>query len=211
MDYFFFSLLMLAAQFSPGPDMLLLMRNALAHPLRAGLWTVVGIAAGLCVHLAAVLTGLTLAVKESRVLFPALLLAGGGWLGWLGVGLLRARPGGVAAEGGDSRVPLGAGAAFLQGLLTNLTNAKAVLFLATVVLAWLGPAPGLGRRVAAGGIIVGQALLFWSLFVLALQHPGVRRVWLRCVRPLHFVFGAGLILLGLSALRDGWTGLAAGK
>ena len=121
--------------------MLLLIRNSLAHPLRAGLWTVAGIAAGLSVHLTAVLTGLALAVKESRVLFPALLLTGGAWLSWMALQLIRTRPEPPDASTGDQRLPLADRAAFLQGLLTNLTNAKAVLFLATVVLAWLGTAP----------------------------------------------------------------------
>lgn len=203
MDYLAFSLLMLLAQFSPGPDMLLLIRNSLAHPLRAGLWTVVGIAAGLCVHLIAVLTGLALAVKESHVLFPALLLAGGAWLTWMAVQLIRTRPVPPDPAMEDRRLPLSDRAAFLQGLLTNLTNAKAVLFLATVVLAWIGSNPTWFRKSAAAGIILGQALLFWSLFVLALQHPLVRRGWHKTARPLHLLFGVGLGLLGLNAIREG--------
>lgn len=203
MDYLAFSLLMLLAQFSPGPDMLLLIRNALTHPFRAGLWTVAGIAAGLTVHLTAVLTGVALAVKESKVLFPALLLAGGAWLAWMAVKLIRTRPEPPEASAGSTRLPLSDRAAFLQGFLTNLTNAKAVLFLATVVLAWLGKEPTWHRKAAAAAIILGQALLFWSLFVLALQHPLVRRGWHKTARPLHLLFGIGLLLLGLSAIRDG--------
>ena len=195
-DYLAFSLLMLLAQFSPGPDMLLLIRNSLAHPLRAGLWTVAGIAAGLSVHLTAVLTGLALAVKESRVLFPALLLTGGAWLSWMALQLIRTRPEPPDASTGDQRLPLSDRAAFLQGLLTNLTNAKAVL-------AWLGTAPTASRKAAAAAIILCQALLFWGLFVLALQHPVVRRGWHRTARPLHLLFGIGLLALGLNAIRDG--------
>ena len=183
--------------------MLLLIRNSLAHPLRAGLWTVVGIAAGLSVHLTAVLTGLALAVKESRLLFPALLLTGGAWLSWMALQLIRTRPEPPDATTTDQRLPLTDRAAFLQGHLTNLTNAKAVLFLATVVLAWLGAAPTATRKFAATAIILGQALLFWSLFVLALQHPMVRRGWHRTARPLHLLFGLGLLALGLNAIWDG--------
>ena len=203
MDYAAFSLLMLLAQFSPGPDMLLLIRNALAHPLRAGLFTVLGIAAGLSVHLTAVLTGVALAVKESRVLFPALLLAGGSWLTWMAVQLIRTRPEPPDPALGGQRLPLTDRAAFLQGFLTNLTNAKAVLFLATVVLAWLGAEPTWNRKAAAAAIIPGQALLFWSLFVIALQHHMARRGWHRIARPLHLLFGLGLLAWGLSALWDG--------
>jgi threonine/homoserine/homoserine lactone efflux protein len=208
-DYAFFSLLMLAAQFSPGPDMLLLIRNALAHPMRAGIFTVLGIAAGLSVHLTAVLTGVALAVRESGVLFPALLLAGGTWLCWMAVQLIRTRPEPPDPTTGDQRLPLSDRAAFLQGFLTNLTNAKAVLFLATVVLAWLGASPSWPRKAAAAGIILGQALLFWSLFVMALQHPLIRRGWHKTARPLHLLFGIGLLALGLGALADGLRLIAA--
>ena len=40
MPYLSFAVILLLAQFSPGPDMLLLLKNAVNHPLRAGLWTV---------------------------------------------------------------------------------------------------------------------------------------------------------------------------
>ncbi len=193
---------MLLAQFSPGPDMLLLVRNSLAHPLRAGLWTVGGIVAGLAVHLSAVLTGLALAVRESRVLYPALLFAGGAWLTWLGWRLVRARQQQAEAEAGSQRLPLSARAAFAQGFLTNLTNAKAILFLATVVISWLGITPSWERKTAAAAIILGQALLFWSLFVIALQHPLVRGGWKRAARPLNLLFGLAIGLLGLNAVRE---------
>jgi threonine/homoserine/homoserine lactone efflux protein len=207
-DYAAFSLLMLLAQFSPGPDMLLLIRNSLAHPLRAGLWTVLGITAGLTIHLTAVFTGLALAVRESRLLFPALLLAGGAWLVWISLQLIRTVPPPPHAAAGSQRLPLTDRAAFLQGLLTNLTNTRAVLFLATVVLSWLGTAPAWNRKAAAALIILGQALLFWSLFVLALQHPLVRRGWHKTARPLHLLFGIALLLLGLNAIREAILHLA---
>ncbi len=168
-----------------------------------------GIAAGLAVHLTAVLTGVALAVKESRILFPALLLAGGTWLCWMAVQLIRTRPEPPDPAAGDQRLPLSGRAAFFQGFLTNLTNAKAVLFLATVVLAWLGASPSWHRKAAAAGIILGQALLFWSLFVLALQHPLIRRGWHKTARPLHLLFGFGLLALGLSAVMDGIRLMAA--
>lgn len=209
MEYAAFSLLMLIAQFSPGPDMLLLIRNSLAHPLRAGLWTVIGITAGLSIHLIAVLTGLALAVKESRVLFPLLLLLGGLWLTWMGLQLIRTHPEPPDARATHQRLALSDRAAFLQGFLTNLTNAKAILFLATVVLSWLGAAPTWERKTVAATIILGQALVFWSLFVVALQLPFVRRSWHKTARPLHLLFGIGLALLGLNAIREAIGHLAS--
>jgi threonine/homoserine/homoserine lactone efflux protein len=215
-DYLALSLIMLLAQFSPGPDMLLLLRNALGHPARTGLWTVLGIACGLSVHMLVVLTGLGVAIQSSRVLYPLLLIAGACWLGKLSISLLkeaRAMPAAASAVGPENAAPsretapaliLTDRAAFLQGLVTNLSNVKAMVFLGTIVLTRLGEAPGPGRKAAFFGIVIGQAVLFWSLFVLALQRPQVRRWWDRVQRPLTMLFGAGLLLMALGAV---WRGI----
>lgn len=207
---------MLLAQFSPGPDMLLLLRNALGHPVRTGLSTVLGIACGLSVHMGIVLTGLGVAIKNSRVLYPVLLIVGACWLGRLSFSLLKsawAMPAGRAADkpAGSPPAdnprpqsgPMADKAAFIQGLVTNLSNVKAILFLGTVVLAWLGNGPGPGRKAAAFAIVIGQSVFFWSLFVLALQHRRVRSLWETLQRPLTGVFGVCLLLLALDAARQG--------
>ena len=51
---------MALGQFSPGPDMLLLTRTALAQGGRAGAWTAAGIACGLLVHAAVAMSGASL-------------------------------------------------------------------------------------------------------------------------------------------------------
>ena len=51
---------MVIGQFSPGPDMLLLTKNALNHTFRAALFTVAGITTGIVVHTLVALTGLGL-------------------------------------------------------------------------------------------------------------------------------------------------------
>lgn len=206
---------MLLAQFSPGPDMLLLLRNALGHPARTGLWTVLGIACGLSVHMLVVLTGLGVAIKNSRVLYPVLLIAGACWLGKLSISLLkaaRAMPAAASAAGSaengappspETTPPLTDKTAFFQGLVTNLSNVKAMIFLGTIVLTWLGNEPGLTRKIGCFAIVIGQAVLFWSLFVLALQLPQVRRGWDRLQRPLTALFGVSLLFLALDAARQG--------
>lgn len=199
--------------------MLLLLRNALGHQARTGLWTVLGIACGLSVHMGIVLTGLGVALKNSRVVYPVLLIAGACWLGRLSFSLLKsARAMPAAAQGVEDSVKsssigspsvtdapktLPDRAAFLQGLVTNLSNVKAIIFLGTIVLTQLGNAPGLGRKLGFFAIVIGQAVVFWSLFVLALQHPKVRRLWERLQRPLTALFGISLLLLAVGAAQEG--------
>jgi threonine/homoserine/homoserine lactone efflux protein len=138
MDYVWFSLVMLLGQFSPGPDMLLLMKNALSLPLRTAWCTVLGIAVGLMVHTGVALGGLSVLLVRSPVAGRVLGLCGGLYLGWLAWKLLRSAVSGGTTGGIEGRAEvLTPRGAFVQGLVTNLLNPKAVIFLASVLAAML--------------------------------------------------------------------------
>ena len=199
-----FGAFMLVAQFSPGPDMLLLMKNALNHSRRSALLTVVGIAVGLTVHCSIILGGLALVLERSPAVHTWIQRLGGLYLCWLAAKLIRGlrRSGGGAMPAG-AVTPLPDREAFAQGLLTNLLNAKAILFLVATLARfhhadsprWLGW--------ALGAIVIGQALVFWALFVLALQWPPVRTVFLRHQVGLNALFGALLAIAGVTAIVRG--------
>ena len=187
---------MFVAQFSPGPDMLLLLKSAVNHPLRAGLITIWGICCGLAVHSCAAAFGLGSLLKLNPRVFQWMLMAGALYLTWLGVKLLRS----VYQKSEDDRLPEGSerplndAAAFRTGLFTNLSNAKAFLFLTTLfATALLDDASG-GRKVVLISIVLGQALVFWSLFLWLLKRPRVAIVYRNSQRPINALLGLLLLL-----------------
>ncbi len=208
MDYLSFALIMLVAQFSPGPDMLLLLKNAVNHPLRAGLWTVAGIVVGLTVHTTLALTGVSLIIRDSANAARILNLCGGLYLGWLAWQLLSSvmrKPLVAKAERlAAGEIQLHHHSAFMQGLVTNLLNPKAALFLLSMVASYAGPESSLTQKLAFAGIILGQALVFWSLFVWLLKRPQVRGRYLEAERTLNLLFGLGLAALAVTALVRAW-------
>ncbi|MGI8601727.1 MAG: LysE family translocator [Verrucomicrobiales bacterium] len=196
-----FSLLMLGGQFSPGPDMLLLTRNALLHSRRAALLTVCGIALGLLIHCALILGGVAVVLEKSPAAFTVLRFGGAAYLVYLGIRLLLgARRGEKPIAPAHSNIELKARSAFIQGLLTNLLNAKAIVFLLATLTAFhpLESAPL--RKWALGGIVVGQALLFWSLFVCALNWPPLRTFFVRRAPAVNTFFGIFLLIAALAAV-----------
>lgn len=198
-----FSALMWAAQFSPGPDMLLLIKNTLTHSRRAGLGTVVGIVCGLTAHCTVVMGGLAAALQAHPMVFQGLRFAGGLYLIYLGGRLLwevwkNSAP--ATEEFAASQLSLRG--AFTQGLLTNLLNVKAVLFLMGALAAFHPPGSPAWLKWALGGIVLGQALAGWSLFVWLLGWPPLRLWFLRQQRPWNALFGIFLLMAGLAAW---WT------
>ena len=94
-------LLTLAAVFavalvSPGPDVALVVRTSLHQGRRAGLASALGLACGILLHTTLVLTGVSLLLSRTPVLFAILQALGALYLAWLGVGALR-----LAVKEGD--------------------------------------------------------------------------------------------------------------
>ncbi|MEM0896394.1 MAG: LysE family translocator [Verrucomicrobiota bacterium] len=200
MSYLVFALVMLLGQFSPGPDMLLLTKNALNHPLRAALFTGAGISTGILVHTIVALTGLVVLLQTAPQLSTAIRYAGATYLTYLGIRLLLAlrRNGSPTA---DSQPPAGQrvlsdSAAFRQGLLTNLLNPKAVAFFTGVLSQFLHPNATAIERLAYGSIIFFEAAFFWTLYVYLLQQHVVKARFLRAESTINLVFG--LLLLALA-------------
>jgi threonine/homoserine/homoserine lactone efflux protein len=199
-----FSLLMWAAQFSPGPDMLLLLKNAVGHSRAAALGTVAGIACGLMVWCALILSGLAVVLRESPTLFSLLRIGGGAYLIWLGSQLLLSLRQAPATDRPDPRpaptAALGFRGGFAQGLTTNLLNAKAVLFLIGSLAVFHPPGSPPWLKWALGGIVLGQAAAGWSIFVCLLGWTPVRTWFLRRQRPWNAVFGGLLVVAGTAAI-----------
>jgi threonine efflux protein len=204
MSFLAFSALMGAAQFSPGPDMLLLLKNAVTHSRTAALGTVVGIVCGLTFWCALIVSGLAVLLRETPGVFHWLRIAGGLYLAWLGARLLLSlRDQTAAVSGGSEPRALGFAGGLQQGLTTNLLNAKAVLFLFGSFAAFHPPGSPPWLKWALGGIILGQAALGWSVFVCLLGWAPLRTWFLRWQRPWNAVFGALLVLAGVAAMW-GW-------
>lgn len=205
-----FAAVMAAGQFSPGPDMLLILRNSLAHSREVALATVAGISCGIVIHTTAVVTGIAAVSARYPQFLRILWLAGACYLGWLALRLLGTaiaardrRPGGAGIPG-TAPVPehpsLTGRQAFIQGLITNLTNPKVFLFFTSILAASLPPDSPPGRKLILGGIIIAEAFVLWSLFALLLQWPPVSRAYTKASHAINILFGALLLWIAATVL-----------
>lgn len=182
----------------PGPDMALVLRNGLRGGRRAALATALGVNAGLVVWALAAALGIAALLHASATAFTVLKLAGAAYLVWLGLRLLLGSRRGRRAEAGAAGPALAAGAAFRQGLVTNLLNPKVAVVYTTVIPQFVVPGPGAAARtvaLAATFVLMGLAwLTAYALVVAAvgrtLARPGVR-AW------IERAAGAALVALGV--------------
>lgn len=188
-----FAVVMLIGQFSPGPDMLLLTRTSLAEGLKAGCLMASGIATGLVLHSTLAISGVAVVFARGGAVTEVMKWLLAAYLLWLAYRLLQ-KPG---AEG---EVAVSKKSPYLRGLLCNLLNPKAFVFLASVVAPFLTGRHPDWWPFALAGVVVGQSLLFWCLWVWLLQNEKLRKGYLRAGPAIDGLFALALIGLAIHLL-----------
>lgn len=111
---------------TPGGDTLFVLNKSIGQGRRAGLFSTLGINAGLLIHTLAAALGVSVLIANSALAFAVLKYAGAAYLVYLGVVklLMKAKPFVATAE----PVHQSERQHFTSGLLTNLFNPQVALF-----------------------------------------------------------------------------------
>jgi threonine/homoserine/homoserine lactone efflux protein len=180
---------------TPGPDMILVLRNTFVGGRPAGLQTSVGILCGNLVHITYCLLGIGLLVSRSILAFAALKYAAGAYLIYLGI--MSIRSGGTRLDATDVHDRPRTRPWFVQGFVNNLLNPKGTLFylgiFTTIITA--ETSPGAMFLLVVTMMLVSTA--FWIGFVYILDRRTLREVVERFQEKANRLLGALLILLGL--------------
>jgi threonine/homoserine/homoserine lactone efflux protein len=205
----------------PGPDFVGVLRATIAGGRGAGLRAAAGVAVGLTLYATAGLLGLSAILVRFEWLAWAVRIAGGCYLVWLGIGLLRSREAGPADDPGPTPVRGGGflfglsaeagrvynktpvrGGGFLFGLSVTLTNPKAIVLFASLFATSVGPAtPGWVHATLV--LLVGLLSLAWYALVASLlgSDPAQERL-ARARRAIDRVAGGCFLLFGGKVLTD---------
>ncbi|GIF06974.1 LysE family translocator [Actinoplanes siamensis] len=183
-----YAFVVLIGALSPGPDFALVTRFAALYGRRAGIAAGVGIGGGMAVNTFAALLGVGAVVAAAPWLYDTIRYLGAAYLLYLGVMALwslRRRagasgPGEHAEAAGSARGQ--AWRAFRQGLITNILNPKAIVFLVALMPQFMPASPAVLDRVVVGVVTTAVVLGWFVLVALAvsamrriLQRPAVRR------------------------------------
>ena len=187
----------LLAVVSPGPAFLVLSQLAAGRSRAAALGAALGIATGAILFAALTLWGLGVLITQIAWLGTALRVAGAVYLIYLGLSLFHA----ASTEAGEAAVPVPPGrdalAGLRIGLLTALTNPKAIAFFLSLFAVALPPHLAAADKDVL--LACGFAIeLGWYLLVAcALSTGWPRRLYARARRTIDRLLGAVLLLLGV--------------
>lgn len=178
---------------SPGPGAVLSMSTGIRHGYRAAFVAIIGLQAALLVQLAIVALGFGALLATSETAFALLKLLGAAYLVWLGVQRWRSPPLPMTAN-----IPARARGLFVQGLLVNLGNPKAILFIAALVPQFITPSAPLPPQY----LVIAVTLCVTDLLVMSCYALAALRLggWLRdpsALRLQNRLFGGLFISAGV--------------
>lgn len=135
---------------TPGADMMFCLAQGARGGPRAALAAAAGVSSGVMVHVAVAGAGLGALVARAPWAFEVIRWAGVAFLLWLA---WRALVG--PREAGGGRPTARPGAAFRDGLLTNLANPKVILFILAFLPQFVRPEAGpiLSQFLALGAVL----------------------------------------------------------
>lgn len=180
---------------TPGPNSLLALTHGALHGHRKTLFTVCGGALGFVALIALSMLGIGALLKASADALTVLKLIGGAYLVWLGIQLWRAPA--IHLRSGAAGTDARPASLFRQGLLTAVSNPKALLFYGAFLPQFIDPARDLLTQ------FVVMATLFVAVevvveYLLALLAHRIRPWLERTGRHFNRACGGMFVAMGVA-------------
>ena len=181
---------------TPGPNMIYLVSRSITQGRRAGLISLIGVAAGFFVYLVAAAAGVAVVFAMVPALYTAIKIAGAAYLLWLAWKAVR--PGGESPFTPATLPVDSARRLFTMGLVTNLLNPKIAILYVSLLPQFVDPAVGgvAGQSMVLGLTQISVALTINAVIVLTAGSLATflerRPLWLRVQRWLMGTALAGI-------------------
>ena len=199
-EYYTIALIALLAAISPGPDFVVIAKNALAHNRRSAVMTSLGIGAGILVHSTYCVLGLAIVISQSLLLFSLIKYLGAAYLIYLGIKSLLSKTSHLPTQLQKAPANRSLWLAFRDGLLTNVLNPKCTLFMLSVFTLVVRPHTPTFVQ-ATYGIEIALITTVW--FVFLSYGLTIQAIKSRMENVEHIVtklIGVVLVTLGIAVI-----------
>ncbi len=187
----------------PGPAVLYIVTRSIEMGRAGGIASAAGITTGTFIHIALAAAGLSSLILASTIAFDAVKYVGAAYLVFLGLRRLLTRG---AEEAEQEPAPRTRRRAFTQGVVVNLTNPKAIVFIFAFVPQFVDPH---ARHVWLQVLVLGLSFaclgfLSDSVFALVAGTIADRLRGSAGIARFERWFGGG-VLVGLGVVAAVWT------
>lgn len=190
------------AVMAPGPDFAVTIRQSVRYGRQAGIFTAIGIGAGISVHVLYTLLGVSALMHATPWLMMIAKIVGSAYLCYLAIQFLRSKPAKTDTEIENPTLDVQTlKQAFLLGFMTNALNPKATLFFLAVFTTVVSETTPLSVQVLYGAWMCLVNALWFILVSLVFSNASIRKQFLsighwfeRCMGVILLAFAARLVI-----------------
>lgn len=185
----------LLAVMSPGPDFVMLLRNALTYSRKTGMWTALGFGLGIGIHVLYSIFGLGLLISQSEITYLVITYLGAGYLAYIGVMSFISKSGSLNINTVSSTSDITSIKAIRIGFLTNVLNPKATLFFLSLFTIVVGPDVPISTNIYLGVIMMVNTTLWFTLLAYLVTHNKILPTLEKHQNTFNKSFGIILIVI----------------
>lgn len=196
-EFLSISVLILLAAISPGPDFALVTKNSLLYSRRIGIYTALGVSVSLLIHASYCILGLAIVISQSLLAFSIIKYLGAAYLIYIGIKSLLAKREMMKLDAHHAMHSITGLQAFNQGLLCNLLNPKAIMFLLAFFTLVVKPGHSIFTELGYG-VEIGLIHMIWfSGLSYMLTHQYVKTNLNRLQYYIVKIMGGLLVAFGV--------------
>jgi len=187
----------LVAAMSPGPDFIMTVKNSLKYSRRSGIFTGIGIALGLSVHLFYCAAGIGYIISKSIVLFNVIKILGAGYLIFIGLSSFFSKSSKLEISEQNTGTDLTRFEAFKMGFLCNILNPKATLFFLSLFTFVISNTTPLHIILIISFIIIATALAWFTVVSIFFTQQRVQQLFQKFGNAINRILGGLLVAIGI--------------
>lgn len=188
------------ATISPGPEFMLISKEALSHGRRAGLISLAGTLSGLSIHILYSAFGLATIISNSPDALLAIQLLGGSYLIYLSISGLRSKPSSTGLDTAVKRRGMTDFQIFRAGFICDLLNPKAPIYYVSLFTFILSPDIPAVHIAMYGLLIMAIHLMWFSIVVFLLSTPAVNKRFSKVSHWIDRILGGAMVAIGIKVI-----------
>lgn len=195
-EFFAISFIIILAAISPGPDFAMVVKNALQSNRKSGVYTALGVSCSLIIHSIYSILGLAILISQSLLLFNLIKYIGAAYLIYIGVKSLLEKQSTVGVHSSSHKKIKSGFKSFTQGLLCNLLNPKAIMFILAFFTLIIKPSTSFALQFFFAFEIAVIHLVWFSCLATIVTHPHIQKILSQFQYYVVKILGLALICFG---------------
>ena len=188
------------AVMAPGPDFVLVSKNALTHSQKMGVFTALGIGLGILIHISYSLAGLGQLIIHAPKVFRVIQILGGIYLLWIALQSFRSKESKESLNFEKREKELTFLKAMRMGFVTNILNPKVGLFFVSIFSQFINEQTPIPTKAIVGLEIFFLTVFHFTLVSYGIGHRLIKERYLRYETYIDRLFALILFALGLKIM-----------